>query len=66
MELAQKKDTAKMMELIGKMQNETNASFPPDHGYLNSGRLMNDLQFLAKHLDELQLSGVKKILLLYR
>lgn len=57
----QQGDQAKYKEIATNQAN----LYPPDHGYLSSGRLKEDLQRLKAILDCFKKAGVKKIKLMY-
>ncbi len=61
MEAFQRGDEAKAEELFYTDAN----LYPPDYGYLSSGRIIGDLQKLRATLECYQKNGVKKIKLTY-
>ncbi|MDQ3108285.1 MAG: hypothetical protein M3R17_00175 [Bacteroidota bacterium] len=65
MQAGQARDVKRLQELIRQMQNDPQATYPLNRGYIESGNLINDLTALDAKLKESEQDGVKKIKFLY-
>lgn len=58
-------DEAEMVRQFQELENQPLFSYPPDHGYLSQGKIVEDLKMLRQTLACYKSSGVSRFKLLY-